>query len=173
MELIRTNRVENGTELLKRCGGHLVFRGSSALERGDLKIKGKDKTTIHFNGIDKTVEVILRTIISVNQLNVYGAAADICDELARDTSKISESTGKLVAQNDLETMVTPSELPTINSASSTNEKAHSNLLRECMQKITTLPDHSQLTKLCSNASLAKNCGKGQYFTTTDETELDI
>ena len=134
--------------------------------------KGKDKTTIPFQRHRQTVEVILRTIISVNHLNVYGAVADMCDELARDTSKISESTGKLVAQNDLETMVTPSELSTINSASSTNEKAHSNLLRECVQKITILPDHSQLTKLCSNASLAKT-GKGQYFTTTDETELDI
>ena len=93
MELIRTNRVENGTELLKRCCGHPVFRGSSALERGDLQIKGKDKTTIHFNGSDKTVKVILRTIISVNELSVYGAVADMCDELARDISKISEDTG--------------------------------------------------------------------------------
>ena len=63
-------------------GGHPVFRGSSALERGDLKSKGKGKLSIHFCGDDKNVEVVLRTIISVNQLSIYGAIADMCDELA-------------------------------------------------------------------------------------------
>ena len=46
--------------------GHPEFRRSSALERGDLKSKGKEKLSIHFCGDDKTVEVVLRTIISVN-----------------------------------------------------------------------------------------------------------
>ena len=49
--------------------GHPVLRGSSAFERGDLKSEGKGKLSIHFNGSDETVEVILRTFISVNQLN--------------------------------------------------------------------------------------------------------
>ena len=55
--------------------GHPVFRGSGAFERGDLKSKGKGQLSIHFNGSDETVEVILRTVISVNQLSVYGAVA--------------------------------------------------------------------------------------------------
>ena len=37
--------------------GHPVFRGSSALE---LKSKGKGKSSVHFNGSDETVEVVLR-----------------------------------------------------------------------------------------------------------------
>ena len=48
--------------------GHPVFRGSSALERGDLKSKGKGKLSFHFNVSDETVEVVFRTITSVNQL---------------------------------------------------------------------------------------------------------
>ena len=60
--------------------GHPVFRGSSAFERGDLKSKGKGKLSIHFNGSDETVEVILRTVTSVNQLSVYGAVAEMCEE---------------------------------------------------------------------------------------------
>ena len=43
--------------------GHPMFRGSSALERGDLKSKGKG-LSVYFCGDDKTVEVVLRTIIS-------------------------------------------------------------------------------------------------------------
>ena len=57
--------------------GHPVFRGSSALEREDLKSRGKGKSSIHSNGSDETVEVVLRTIISVNQLSIYGAVADV------------------------------------------------------------------------------------------------
>ena len=67
--------------------GHPVFRGSSALERGDLKSKGKGKLSIHFCGDDYTAELVLRTIISVNVLSIYGAVADMCDELA---SRISD-----------------------------------------------------------------------------------
>ena len=32
--------------------------------------------SIHFNGSEETIELILRTVISVNQLSVYGAVAD-------------------------------------------------------------------------------------------------
>ena len=49
---------------------HSVFRGSSALERGNLKSKGKGKLSFHFCGDDKSVEAVLRTIISVNQLSI-------------------------------------------------------------------------------------------------------
>ena len=59
---------------------HPIFRASSALERGALKSKGKG---IHFNGGDETIELILRTVISVNQFGVYGAVADLCGEFAQ------------------------------------------------------------------------------------------
>ena len=80
--------------------GHPVFRATSALERGELKSKGKGKKTIHFNGSDETIDLILRTIISVNQLSVCGAAADLCKELARD----SASAGKPAANENLGSM---------------------------------------------------------------------
>ena len=70
----------------------------------------------HFCGDDKTVEVVLRTIISVNQLSIYGAVADMCDELACTVSDCSESTGKPVAQVNPETTVVPTELMTTNKS---------------------------------------------------------
>ena len=59
--------------------GHLVFRATSELERGELKSEGKGVISIHFNGSNETIELLLRTIISVNQLR---AGADFCQELA-------------------------------------------------------------------------------------------
>ena len=58
--------------------GHPIFRATSALERGELRSKGMTEKSIHFNGSEETTELILRTIISVNQLSIYGADADLC-----------------------------------------------------------------------------------------------
>ena len=85
--------------------GNPIFRASSALERGELKNKGKGMKTIHFNGTDETFELILRKVISVNQLSVCGAAADLCGELARDSKRYG-------APKDLESLVLSTEFPT-------------------------------------------------------------
>ena len=72
-------------------------------------------TSIHFNGSDETIELILRTVMSVNQLSVYGAVADLSKELARDSS----GAGEPAANENLESMVIPTEFPTANPISQT------------------------------------------------------
>ena len=64
--------------------GHPIFRASSAFERGELRSKGGRKTSIHFNGSDENIELLLRTVISANQLSVYGSIADLCNEVPKD-----------------------------------------------------------------------------------------
>ena len=77
--------------------------------------KSKRNLSLHFCGDDDTAEVVvLRTIVSVNQPSVHGAVAEMCDELTCTISGCSESTGKLLAQNNSDTMVTPTELSTTN-----------------------------------------------------------
>ena len=49
--------------------GHPVFRATSPLTRGVLKSKGGGKLSIHFCADGETIETVLRTIISVNQLS--------------------------------------------------------------------------------------------------------
>ena len=53
---------------------HLIFRASSAFETGELRSKeereGRSTKTIHFNGTDQNVELILRTVISANPLSI-------------------------------------------------------------------------------------------------------
>ena len=90
---------------------HPIFRAFSAFERGELRSKGGGKKSIHFNGSDENIELLLRTEISANQLSVYGATADLCNELPKDL----RAPGKLAAPDHLETM----EIPTRPSAEET------------------------------------------------------
>ena len=86
---------------------HPIFRASSALERGELRSKGGSKKTIHFNGCEQNVELILRTVISANQPSIYGAVGDMCS---------------------LESMDILTELPTADPR--TAEQRQGNLLQE-------------------------------------------
>ena len=60
--------------------GHPVFRATSPLFRGTLKRKGGGKLSIHFFADGDTIETVFRTIITFNQLSIYGAVSDLCDE---------------------------------------------------------------------------------------------
>ena len=82
-----TDYEENVTESLKlmmmikfRSSGHPVFRATSPLSRGTLKSKGGGKLSIHFCADGDTMTLFFRTIISVNQLSIYGAVSDLCEE---------------------------------------------------------------------------------------------
>ena len=60
--------------------GHPVFRATSPLSRGVLKSKGGGKLSIHNCAYVETIEIVFRTIISVKQLSLYGAVAEMCKE---------------------------------------------------------------------------------------------
>ena len=124
--------------------------------------------SIHCNGREETVELILRTVVSGNQLSIYGAVADLCGELAGD----SKGTGKRGAPEDLECMVMPTEFPTANQIPQTGAEVQGNLLCEHEQKFADPPEQEKLTKLCSNAGFSKNIEKGQFFMTLDDDTLD-
>ena len=130
------------------------------MERGDLKSKRKGQLSFHFCGDDKTAELVLRTMISVNQLSIYGATADMCDELACRISGCSERTGVLVAQDNPETTVIPTELSTTNKSLRT-DNVQGNLLQNYEHKFANLPNHLQLIKPCSNVGIMKTVARGQ------------
>ena len=60
--------------------------------------------TVHFNGSEHNVELILR------QLSIYGAVADICTEVSKDTMASGKPEAH-AAQDPLETMEIPTEPP--------------------------------------------------------------
>ena len=117
------NRAEDMMASYSRSG-HPIFRASSAFERGELRSKGGRKKSIHFNGSGENIELILRTVIAANQLSVYGAIADLCNEFSKDL----RAPGKASAPDHLETM----EIPTGSSPKETrtNAQQRKNLVRK-------------------------------------------
>ena len=143
--------------------GHPVFRGTSGFARGELKSRGGGKKSFHFNGSNENIELLLRTVISANQLSIYGAVADLCDEVPNRI----RARGKPAAPEHLEKV----EIPTVLSKAenSTNEQQWGNLRQEYEQKFEQLPEDQKLSKLCSDAGL-KLVEREQYFYTLETQE---
>ena len=57
-----------------------IFRATTPLSRSKLKSKGHGKLSIHFAADQETIETIFRMIVSANQLSLYGAVAEMCEE---------------------------------------------------------------------------------------------
>ena len=86
--------------------GHPVFCPTSPLSRGTLKNKGGGKLSIHFSADGETIETVFRTIISVNQLSIYGAVSDLCEEY-----KVCQvRTGRLVLTGQSDPLFAPTRL---------------------------------------------------------------
>ena len=56
------------------------FRASSPLSRGRLRSKGHGQLLTHYAAELETIETSFRIIVSANQLSLYGAIAEICEE---------------------------------------------------------------------------------------------
>ena len=124
-----------------------------------MKNKGGGKKTIHYNASEEAVELILRTIISVNQLSIHGAVADLCKELVPDYAE-SEICESLVIS-------TESAVANATSESSTSS-AQGNLLQDYFEKFAELPEDQKLSNLCKDAGFLKKIEKGQFFITIEE-----
>ena len=129
------------------------------MERGELKRKGGGKKTIHYNGSEETVELILRTVISVSQLSIYGAVADWCNELDPN-----------YAESEIfESLVIPTESANaIATSQSSTSSAQGNLLQDYFEKFAELLGDQKLSKLCRDAGFLKKIEKGQFFITIEE-----
>ena len=133
---------------------HQIVRATSALERGESRSKGKGKKSIHFNGSEENVELILRTVISANQLSIYGEVGDLC----RDLSKDSRASGKLDANEHLETMEIPIEL--LVADPHTDAELQGNLLQDYERKVFITHDEeegpNEMKNMCREYTLPRN-----------------
>ena len=57
-----------------------IFRATTPLSRCNLNFKGHGKLSIHFAADHQTIETVFRIIAFANQLSLYGAVANICEE---------------------------------------------------------------------------------------------
>ena len=56
------------------------FPCKDSIVQGKLRSKGHGKLSIHFADDQETIETISRIIVSANQLSLYGAVANMCEE---------------------------------------------------------------------------------------------
>ena len=57
-----------------------IVRATTPLSRGKLKSEGHGKLSIHFAADQETIANMFRIIVSANQLSLYGAVANMCEE---------------------------------------------------------------------------------------------
>ena len=98
--------------------GRPIFRASSAFERGELRSKEGGKKSIHFNGSNENIELLLRTVISANQLSIFGEVADLCNEAPKDF----RAPGKPAAPDHLEKMEIPTDFSIVENSSSAQQR---------------------------------------------------
>ena len=146
--------------------GHPVFRATSPLSRGTLKSKGGGKLSIHFCANGDTIETIFRIIISFNELSIYGAVSDVCEEYSTCRTR----TGRPVVAGQTDPLFEPADVLITTPRPSVKISAQENLLQKYKERVERLPQQDRLIKICTDAGFLKTVEVGQYFMTkhTDE-----
>ena len=122
--------------------GHPVFRATSPLSRGTLKSKGGGQLLTHFCADDDTIETVFRTIISVNQLSIYGAVSDLCEEY----SSCRTRTGRLVLAEQSDPLFASADLLITTPTPSIDIPAQEDKLQKHKERVEKLSQPDQLIK---------------------------
>ena len=121
------------------------------------RVKEVGNLFIHFFGDDENIELLLRTVISVNQLSIYGAVADMCEQaLLMFQEEVRE-------QPDMQ--VPTSEVISVTNSLPTNDHARGSALLEYKRMIENLIDDLRIDKMSSEAGFVQTVAIGQYFMT--------
>ena len=146
--------------------GHPFFRATSPLSRGVLKSKGGGKLSIHYCADFETLETVFRTIISVNQLSLYGAVAEMCEEY----ESCHDRTERPVVRGQSSPSFVPSVIKT--NIPLNDDLAHEEfLLQRYKERIEKLSQQDRLSKFCTDAGFLTTVEVGQYFMTKDTEEF--
>ena len=144
---------------------HPLFRATTPLSRGQLKSKGRGKLSIHFTADQDTVDTIYRIILSVNQLSVYGAVADVCDELEAHQDRTGQPVilmGQSIVLGEIKAEVPVHE---------EEPREDQIILQQYFQQVQSLSPENRLSKFCTEAGFMRVVEVGQYFVTRDAGEF--
>ena len=144
-----------------------IFRATSPLSRGQLKSKRHGKLSIHYAADLETVETIFRIIVSANQLSLYGAVAEICEEY----ESRHERTGRKVVMGQSSSSLMLSVIKTkvpLDCDDPTNQDL---LLQQYGERIEKLSQQDKWSKFCMDAGFLNVVENGQHFMTRDTADL--
>ena len=113
------------------------------------------------------IETAFRTIISVDQLSIYGALSDFCD----NTEIAKENRGDLCWSEQSDSMFEPAKLLMKTPLLSTEDPAHDDLLQKYQERVERLSQQSRVIKICIDAGFLTTVEVGQDFLTMDTVEF--
>ena len=141
-----------------------IFRATTPLSRCKFRSKGHEKLSIHFAADEETIETIFRMIVSANQLSLYGAVANMCEECETHQDRSGqpdEVMGQSIVISEIK-----AEVPLDN-----DDPAHQNFLfQQYEEPIERLSQTDKLRKFCMDAGFLSVVEIGQYFMTKDTGE---
>ena len=147
--------------------GHPVFPCHESTVPRTLKSKGGGKLSTHFCADQGTIETVFRTIISVNQLSIYGAVSDLCEEyIARHVR-----TGRDVLAGKSDPLFGPTRSLMKTPTPSTDNPAQEDLLQKYQERVERLSQQNRVIKICTDAVFLTTVGIGQDFMTKDTEEF--
>ena len=141
--------------------GHPTFRATTPLSRGILKSKGHGKLSTHFAADQDTIDTIFRSILSVNQLSVYGAVAAVCEEFESHQDRSGEPEilmGQSIVLGEIKAEVLLQNENSVN---------HQILWQQYIERIESLSPESKVSRFCKEAGFMRIVEVGQYFVTKD------
>ena len=127
--------------------GCLIFRATTPLSRSKLKSKGHGKLSIHFTADYQTIDTVFRIIVSANQLSLYGAVANMCEEFETHQD-ISGQFDVLMGQSIVLR------------------------LQRHEERIEMFSRENKMSKFCLDAGFIHVVEIGQYFVTKDTVISD-
>ena len=156
------DRVAESTTARFGGSGHPVFRATSTLSRGTLKAKEVENYQYTSVPMEERLNCF-RTIVSVNQLSIYGAVSDLCDEY----KACHVRTGRLVMAGQSDPLFVPTISLMNTLAPSTEVLAQEGLLRRYQERVERLSQQNGVIQFCTEAGFLTTVDVGQYFMTKD------
>ena len=142
-----------------------IFRATTPLSRGELRSKGHGKLSIHCPATQETIETIFRIIVSANQLSLYGAVAEMCEE----NESLHDRSGRpdmVMAQS-----IVLSAIKTEVSLDCDDPTNQDLLLQQYGERIEKLSQQDKLSKFCMDSGFLNVVEIRQYFVTKDTGDL--
>ena len=140
------------------------FRATTPVSRGQVRSKGHGKLSFHYGADQATIETNFRIIVSANQLSLYGAVANMCEEYESHhdrSGRLDKVMGQSIVLSDINT-----EVPLEN-----DDPAYQNfVLQQYEERIERLSQQDKVSKFCMDAGFLNVVEIGQYFMTKDTGE---
>ena len=141
------------------------FPCNDSIVRGNLKSKGHGKLSTHFTADYPTIETVFRIVISANQLSIYGAVANICEEFEAHQDGSGEPE-ILMGQS-----IVLGAIKAETTLQNENYSNHQILWQQYMERIESLSPENKVSRFCMEAGFMRVVEMGQYFMTKDTADF--